>query len=122
MRFVELDETIPVQGPETEVEDRMVFADFMALLDQRERQIVVLLSSGPTTLTDIAAQLGYANHGPISKRLTKIRRKAETYLDLHQRQTGHRQPAPTRPADGVRSQRPGWTAASRSDSAQWWWS
>jgi hypothetical protein len=81
VRFVELDETIPVQGPETEVENRMVFADFMALLDERERQIVVLLSSGHTTLSDIAEQMGYANHSPISKRLARIRRKAETYFN-----------------------------------------
>jgi hypothetical protein len=35
VRFVELTDTIPVQGPDTEVEGRLVFADFMALLDQK---------------------------------------------------------------------------------------
>ena len=69
-----------MQSPETEVEDRVVFADFMALLDERERQVVVLLSRGFTSRTDIPAELGYANHSPISKRLAKIRRKAEGYF------------------------------------------
>lgn len=81
VRFVELPDTIPVQGPETEVEDRMVFAGFMALLDDQERRIVVLLNSGYTKLTDIAAEMGYANHSPISKKLAKIRRQAEAYFD-----------------------------------------
>lgn len=80
VKFVELPDNIPVQGPETEVEDRMVFADFMALLDERERRIVILLSSGYTKLTDIAAELGYANHSPISKRLAKIRRQAQAFF------------------------------------------
>jgi len=34
IRFVELTDTIPVQGPETEVEANLVFADFLALLDR----------------------------------------------------------------------------------------
>jgi hypothetical protein len=84
VRFVELPDTIPVQGPETEVEGRMVFADFMALLDDKERQIVVLLSSGYTKLTDIAAEMGYANHSPISKKLAKIRQLALAYFEDRQ--------------------------------------
>jgi hypothetical protein len=79
--FVELPDTIPVQGPETEIENRMVFADFMTLLDKKERQIVVLLSSGYTQLTDIAVEMGYANHSPISKKLAKIRRQAKAFFD-----------------------------------------
>lgn len=81
VKFVELHDTVPVQGPETEVEGRMVFADFMALLDEKERQIVVLLASGYTKLTDIAAELGYANHSPVSKKLAKIRRQAQVFFD-----------------------------------------
>ena len=46
VRFVELTDSIPVQGPETEVEAGLVFADFLALLDKQERQVVVLLQSG----------------------------------------------------------------------------
>jgi DNA-directed RNA polymerase specialized sigma24 family protein len=80
VRFVELTDTIPVQGPETEVEDDIVFGDFLALLDERERQIVVLLRSGITRVGDVAAVLGYQNHSPVSKRLARIRRKAAAYV------------------------------------------
>ncbi|MEI6623769.1 MAG: sigma-70 family RNA polymerase sigma factor [Actinomycetes bacterium] len=81
VRFVELPDTIPVQGPETEVEDRIVYGDFLALLDERDRQIVVVLHSGVTKLTDVAKILGYANHSPVSKRLARIRRLAEEHFD-----------------------------------------
>jgi hypothetical protein len=83
VKFVELTDTIPVQGPDTELEvtNRLVFADFMALLDAKERQVVILLSSGYTKLTDIAGAMGYANHSPISKKLAKIRKQAEAFFD-----------------------------------------
>lgn len=82
VRFVELTDTIPVQGPETEVEGNLVVGDFLALLDQRERQIVVLLRSGYTKLGEVATILGYRNHSPVSKYLARIRRKAAEHLDL----------------------------------------
>ena len=81
VRFVELTDTIPVQGPETEVEANLVFADFLALLDRQERQVVVLLQSGVTKVGDIASILGYKNHSPVSKRLARIRKKAAEYFD-----------------------------------------
>jgi hypothetical protein len=83
VKFVELSDTIPVQGPgtEIEVENRLVFADFMALLDQKERQVIILLNNGHTKLTDIASEMGYANHSPISKKLAKIRKQAEAFFD-----------------------------------------
>jgi hypothetical protein len=81
VRFVELTDTIPVQGPDTEVIADMVFADFLALLDKRERQVVVLLRSGVTKVGDVASILGYKNHSPISKRLVQIRKKATEYFD-----------------------------------------
>jgi len=79
--FVELDECPPVQSPETEVLDGIVYGDFLTLLDEREHQIVVLLHSGMTKLTDIASELGYANHSPVSKRLDRIRTKAAQHFD-----------------------------------------
>jgi hypothetical protein len=82
VRFVELTDTIPVQGPETEVEGSLVVGDFLALLDERERQIVVLLRSGYTKLGEVASVLVYKNHSPVSKRLDRIRRKAEKYFSL----------------------------------------
>jgi hypothetical protein len=80
VRFVELTDTIPVQGPETEVIDGLVYGDFLALLDPRERQVVVLLHSGVTKLNEIASLMGYKNHSPVSKRLAQIRRKAAAYF------------------------------------------
>jgi DNA-directed RNA polymerase specialized sigma24 family protein len=80
VRFVELTDTIPVQGPETEIEDNLVFADFLALLDERERQVVLLLRSGITKVGDVASALGYKNHSPVSKRLAVIRKKAAGYF------------------------------------------
>jgi hypothetical protein len=81
VRFVELTDTIPVQSPESQIVDGMVTSDFLATLDTRNRQIVVLLASGVTSRTEIAELLGYANHSAVSKRLAQIRRAAETYFD-----------------------------------------
>ncbi|MEU0486470.1 sigma-70 family RNA polymerase sigma factor [Streptosporangium sp. NPDC006013] len=80
--FVELTDTIPVQGPETEVIADLVYSDFLALLDPSERQVVVLLNSGVTKLCEIADLMGYKNHSPISKRLARIREKAKAHFDL----------------------------------------
>lgn len=76
VRFVELTDTIPVQGPETEVVDRLVYGDFLALLNERDREIVVLLHSGVTQLTEISQIMGYRNHSAVSKRLNRIREQA----------------------------------------------
>lgn len=81
MKFVELTDTIPVQGPESEVLGNLVTNDFLALMDARNQQIVVLLNSGMIKKTEIAEVLGYANHSAISKRLAQIRRTAEVYFD-----------------------------------------
>jgi hypothetical protein len=59
----------------------LVTSDFLAMLDARNRQIVVLLQSGMTSKTEIADVLGYANHSAISKRLVQIRRAAEAHFD-----------------------------------------
>lgn len=81
VKFVELTDTIPVQGPETEVVGNVVTSDFLALLDPVDRQVVVLLRSGLTKLTDVAEELGYANHSAVSKRLARIRQQALLYFD-----------------------------------------
>lgn len=80
--FVELDERIPVYGPDSEVEfDRRIFwEDFLALLDAKERHVIVLLRSGHTQ-SEIASALGYESHSPVSKALSRICRKAERLLD-----------------------------------------
>lgn len=79
--FVEVPDTTPVQGPESEVVGNLITNDFMALLDPRNQQIVVLLNSGFTSKTEIADILGYANHSAVSKRLAKIRVAAERFFD-----------------------------------------
>lgn len=79
--FVEVPDTVPVQGPESEVVGNLVTNDFMAMLDARNQQIVVLLNSGFTSKTEIADILGYANHSAVSKRLAHIRASAERFFD-----------------------------------------
>jgi hypothetical protein len=81
VRFVELTDNIPVQGPETEVIGRTVTSDFLALLNERDREVVVLLSSGVTKLTEVAQIMGYSNHSAVSKRLDRIRRQAQQFFD-----------------------------------------
>ena len=81
VRFVELTDNIPVQGPDSDVVGRLVTNDFLALLDVKQRQIVILLSSGYRQ-HEIAEHLGYANHSPVAKRLAQIRRQASAFFDL----------------------------------------
>jgi hypothetical protein len=81
--FVELTDTIPVQSPESDIVGHMVTADFMALLNERDRSVVVLLNSGHTNLTEIANIMGYSNHSAVSKRLARIRRLAEEFFKLN---------------------------------------
>lgn len=82
VKFVELTDTIPVQGPDSEVLGRIVTNDFLAILDARNREIVVLLNSGVTSRTEIAKILGYANHSAVSKRLDRIRQQAVDFFGL----------------------------------------
>ncbi len=79
--FVELPDTIPVHGPDSEVHENLLWEDFLAVLDQKERRVVVCLRSGLTRATEISQVLGYANHSPVSKALARIRRKAVQYFD-----------------------------------------
>jgi hypothetical protein len=79
VRFVELTDTVPVQGPGSDLSGDLVTSDFLALLDEKQRQVVVMLSSG-FRQHEIAEYLGYANHSPISKRLEQIRQLAARYF------------------------------------------
>lgn len=79
--FVELQETIPVQGPDSEVEDNLVWEDFFTILNKKERRVIVCLRNGITKVGEISTELGYANHSPISKTLAKIRMKALNYFE-----------------------------------------
>lgn len=79
---MELRDTIPVQGPESQIVGNLVTNDFLATLDPRNREIVVLLSSGFSNKTEIARRLGYAGHSAVSKRLNQIRRQAAEFFGL----------------------------------------
>lgn len=79
--FVELSDTIPVQGPEAEVHENLLWEDFLGLLDTRERRVTVLLRSGVTKVAEISQILGYANHSPVSKALARIRQRVVEFLD-----------------------------------------
>ncbi len=79
--FVELPETIPVHGPDVEVDEHLLWQAFFGLLNQKERRITVCLRSGITKANEIASLLGYANHSPVSKALQNIRKKAVEFLD-----------------------------------------
>jgi hypothetical protein len=76
VKFVEVDETIPVHGPESELHENLIWQDLFSVLNQKERLVVVCLRNGVTRLADMAKELGYANHSPISKALARIRKKA----------------------------------------------
>jgi hypothetical protein len=79
--FVELNDTVPVHGPQSELHEDLLWEDFFALLEPKERRVVVCLRKGLTRLGDIAKKLGYANHSPISKSLARVRRKAKKFLE-----------------------------------------
>jgi hypothetical protein len=78
--FVELNDTIPVHGRWSELHEDLLWQDFISILDQKERRVVICLRSGITKMTDIGKLMGYANHSPISKVLKTIRLKAAKYL------------------------------------------
>jgi hypothetical protein len=79
--FVELKDTIPVHGSTSEVHENLLWEDFLALLNAKERHITICLRNGVTKVGDIAKTLGYANHSPVSKALSRIRMKAKAYLN-----------------------------------------
>jgi len=82
VRFVELTDTVPIQGPESNVVGSLITNDFLATLDPRNREIVVLLNSGVTSRTEIATILGYANHSAVSKRLERVRQQAAAFFEI----------------------------------------
>ena len=71
--FVQLDDTMPIHGPYSELDENLLWEDFIGLLDKKERQVVVCLRSGVTKVGEISKILGYANHSPVSKALKRSR-------------------------------------------------
>jgi hypothetical protein len=78
--FVELTDTVPVHGRGAEADENLLWEDFFAVVDRKDRRIVVCLRNGHTRVGDIAKELGDANHSPVSKALARIRRRAERWL------------------------------------------
>jgi len=74
-------QTATPHGPEAEVDEHLLWQDFFAILNPKERQVVVCLRSGVTKAAEIAKLLGYANHSPVSKSLRRIRQKVQLFLD-----------------------------------------
>jgi hypothetical protein len=83
VNFVELKDTIPVHGPESEAEENILWEDFLTVLSEKEKRVVVCLKQGFTRVGEIATLLGYANHSPVSKSLTRIRNKAKKFFSLN---------------------------------------
>ena len=77
IQFVQLDDTIPTHGPDAEVHENRLWQSLFAVLNPKERRIVICLRSGVTKLTDVATLLGYANHSAVSKALKKIPEQTE---------------------------------------------
>jgi hypothetical protein len=81
VQFVEIDDTIPVHGPETDVEENLLWQSLFAILNPKDRRVTICLRSGISKVATISQLLGYANHSPVSKALKRIREKVKNLLD-----------------------------------------
>lgn len=79
--FVEFTDREPFHDADGELQGNILCRDLLALVEPRDRRIVVCVQSGATNVADIARSLGYANHTPVSKALARIRRRAAKLLD-----------------------------------------
>lgn len=82
VNFVEIEDYIPMHSAEAEIEGDMLWDDFISLLSSNEKRIVVCLRKGITKHKEISEELGYKGSSVISKKLSKIRIKAEKFLEL----------------------------------------
>jgi hypothetical protein len=82
--FVELRDTLPVHGSDKEVDaiTELLWDDLLALVDPKERHVIVCLRNGVTRVCEIADVLGYATHSAVSKKLSRIRELARKFLGL----------------------------------------
>jgi hypothetical protein len=78
--FVELEDTIPMHGADKELDENLLWDDVLALVEPKDRRVVVCLRSGMTRVSEIATLLGYANHSAVSKKLARIRERARPLL------------------------------------------
>lgn len=80
VRFVELDDAIPIHSPSSEIEENLLWDDLLSVVNTREKKVVVCLRKGMTNHKEISEILGYKNHTPVTKLLGKIRAKVAKIL------------------------------------------
>lgn len=81
-KFVELTNAAPFHSPESEIIANDLWGTLtFVTVNPKERQIIACLRSGVTKTSEIAQELGYANHSPVSKRLAKIASRAKKLFD-----------------------------------------
>lgn len=80
VKFVEVNENISIHSDSTEVEDNILWNNFLGLVNKKEREVLLLLRKGITNHKEISLELGYAGHSPVTKMMKKIREKAKTAL------------------------------------------
>jgi hypothetical protein len=71
----------PVRGPSSGFDDSLVTNEFLAIIDERNRKIVILLNCGFTKAAETAEALGCAHRSAVFKRLTTIRATAGKFFD-----------------------------------------
>ena len=79
--LVELKDDIAIHSPHSQLFEDELCEDFIAILNEKERKIVLLLRSGITKQKEISEILGYSNHSPVNKKLAKIRKQLKCYLE-----------------------------------------
>ncbi len=82
VRFVEVDDAIPIHNPSADIHENLLWDGFMSLLNHKEKEVIVCLRKGLSQHLEISAELGYAGHSSVTKLLARIRKKAETYFSL----------------------------------------
>lgn len=71
--FVELRNAAPIHGPWTEFSEGRLWSDLAAIVNPKDRRVIVFLREGTTSVGEISEMLGYKNHSPVSKALARIR-------------------------------------------------
>ena len=69
-----------IANADEEIDGELLWDDLLALVDRKDRRVVVCLRNGLTRVSEIAQVLGYANHSAVSKKLSRIRIRARALL------------------------------------------
>lgn len=81
VNFVELRDAAPIHGPWSELHENRLWSDLAAIVNPRDRRVIVLLREGITAVGEISEKLGYKNHSPVSKALSRIKAKVSEVLE-----------------------------------------